>query len=324
MVENQQRIARVVAGFGRSGTTWVQDALAEANDLRAVFEPLHKWEGPTASRYANRLVLPEDDEPELRAHLHRYFDGDFHSLWADYRIARRGLRPGVSDLLSLSNAKKRIGKYRQAARYVARYYPRRRLHARIVKFVRANMMLSWIQRQFNARIVLIVRHPAAVVLSQMASPKAWKPAVQLSAFTSDERLVAQLSPATRALITSPLGPVETYAAVWCVENEIAIQQARASGLHVVFYEELVRAGHREWPRIATALELANVPRGELVEKPSQQAWGESYENPEKLRRYAKWMDRIDERTADRLQAVLDAADSRLYTVSDPLPMVSQL
>jgi hypothetical protein len=32
---------RVVAGYGRSGTTWVQDVLAISNELRPVFEPLH-------------------------------------------------------------------------------------------------------------------------------------------------------------------------------------------------------------------------------------------------------------------------------------------
>jgi len=32
---------KLIAGSGRSGTTWVLDALADANDLRPVFEPLH-------------------------------------------------------------------------------------------------------------------------------------------------------------------------------------------------------------------------------------------------------------------------------------------
>ena len=37
----------IIAGSGRSGTTWVLDAVAEANQLRTKFEPLgpdERWQ----------------------------------------------------------------------------------------------------------------------------------------------------------------------------------------------------------------------------------------------------------------------------------------
>ena len=77
---------RIVVGFGRSGTTWVQDVVAESNGLRAVFEPLH----PALLRKAGLTHADfreaDDDDPDLQDYLERYLSGDFHSLWADYRI----------------------------------------------------------------------------------------------------------------------------------------------------------------------------------------------------------------------------------------------
>jgi hypothetical protein len=49
---------RIIAGSGRSGTTWVLDALAEANALRPVFEPLHPLAIPQARPFAYRYYRP--------------------------------------------------------------------------------------------------------------------------------------------------------------------------------------------------------------------------------------------------------------------------
>ena len=60
---------RLIAGSGRSGTTWVQDALAAANDLRPVFEPLHPAVSEIGARYAYRALSRNDEHPELQRFL---------------------------------------------------------------------------------------------------------------------------------------------------------------------------------------------------------------------------------------------------------------
>jgi len=49
------------------------------------------------------------------------------------------------------------------------YFPDRFL----VKEVRANMMLGFIHRKFEPRIIHIIRHPCAVIYSRLAAPTPW-------------------------------------------------------------------------------------------------------------------------------------------------------
>ena len=89
----------VVAGSGRSGTTWVLDTIASENQLRTIFEPLHpvvvKGGLSNACRY-----LPDDvEDMQLRNFMEDVFLGNYHSMWTDYRVRPDRLR---EDLKSLS------------------------------------------------------------------------------------------------------------------------------------------------------------------------------------------------------------------------------
>ena len=55
----------IVAGSGRSGTTWVLDAIAETNNLRTIYEPLNPAGVPEARNYGN-LYLSENEEGESK------------------------------------------------------------------------------------------------------------------------------------------------------------------------------------------------------------------------------------------------------------------
>ena len=134
---------RVIAGFARSGTTWVQDVLAESNCLRPVFEPLHPKHVPGASDYAHRYLSANEAGNGLAELLNPFFFGDYRSLWVDYRIVRRILYPKVSSFVSWEGVRRYLRGVSSATENVMRYHPQRRNRERIVKFVRANMMLSW-------------------------------------------------------------------------------------------------------------------------------------------------------------------------------------
>ena len=60
----------IIAGSGRSGTTWIQDVLAEANQLRTVFEPLHPQGVSRARGLAYRYIEADEESPDLQ----HYFD----------------------------------------------------------------------------------------------------------------------------------------------------------------------------------------------------------------------------------------------------------
>ena len=82
----------IVAGSGRSGTTWVLDLLAEANRLRPVFEPLFPGASPIAEQYHSRYIEPSRDEPQLREYLSRVFERRETNYFSDYRISPAKLR----------------------------------------------------------------------------------------------------------------------------------------------------------------------------------------------------------------------------------------
>lgn len=309
----------VIAGFGRSGTTWLQDSIAAANQLRAVFEPLNPDAIRGAEPYAYRFVSASASAPELYRLLRHYFFDEFHSPWADYRIIAQKLVCRPADLASWARTRRILRQYERAFRYLRIYRRQRQYSRRIVKFVRANMMLSWLKQTFDARIVFIVRHPAAVVTSQLHSLVSWKPYARIEQFRKDNGLLEMLGEGSRKLLFQSLDEIEACTLLWCIENQEALRQVRESNIHAVFYEDLIRDGQCRWREITSVLGLEIVPSEELVALPSQQAWGRQAEDPAVVHPYAAWTRRIDEATTTRIQSILDAAHVDFYHVGDPLP-----
>ncbi len=311
---------RVIAGFGRSGTTWVQDVLATANSLRAVFEPLHPDVFHEAKNHAHAFRASNDEDVDLYNFIQQYFSGDFHSLWVDYRIRLDLISPHANEGKLWRRYGRSLRRTRNAGKNIIRFRGQRKFENRIVKLVRANMMLSWLKTKFGARIVLLIRHPAAVVLSQMNSPDIWKPHTRIDRYRADHKLLDELNVDTRRLLFGPLNDLEAVTLSWCIENAIAIRQAKEQDICVVHYEHLLERGMLEWRRIMTALELQTVPDSDLISRPSQQTSGEQAMDKKLVSQYASWMTRINPQQTKQIQNILDAAESEIYCVDQALPV----
>ena len=170
-----KNIPRIVAGYGRSGTTWVLDVLAQANGLRTIFEPLHPQAIARAAPHAHQYLGRHDEDESLKALFEHFLFGDVHSIWADYRIRTGWLNPRLEKLRSWKDVKSAGSRFGRGRKYYFRYRNQRHRPQRIIKVIRGNMMIGWLQRTFDARVVFMVRHPAAVVLSQSSSPRSWDP-----------------------------------------------------------------------------------------------------------------------------------------------------
>jgi hypothetical protein len=196
--------AVAVVGTARSGTTWLGGLLANGLGARIVFEPLHPVHVPRAAKFGLMpFRAPQDDDPELEAFCRDVFSGALRGWWID----------------------------RQAARLLPT--------GRVVKSVRANLMLGWLRRRFpEVPTVLLVRHPAAVVLSRMEA--GWPPAMDVDAMLADERLVAAHL-ADHIEWARTLRTTEArHALVWGIHYLVATAQHRPDdGTTVVFYEDLV-------------------------------------------------------------------------------------
>ena len=125
----------------------------------------------------------------------------------------------------------------------------------------------------------------------------------------------------RALLSESLDSIEALTLAWCIENSIALKQAAESDVPIIHYEELLENGAAEWRRITTALDLKIMPDSDLISRPSQQAWGKQARDPALVRRYESWMTRIDPKTAERIQVVLDEVLNDVYCVSQARPVI---
>jgi hypothetical protein len=182
------------------------------------------------------------------------------------------------------------------------------------------MMLSWLYAKFDARMVFVLRHPAPVILSQMAAPKTWNPRKRIDGYREDRELLQNISDSTRTALFRRHDDVEAYAVSWCLENSVALAQAGACGIHVVHYEDLLSTPAEAWSGVLKALGLSRWPNETLIRQPSQQAWGEKAKNPELILRYDAWMRNLDASVASRIQGVMDEMGFNVYKVSEAEPV----
>lgn len=236
----------VVSGFWRSGTTWLQEALADLLDAKTVFEPLHVSveaarpvhvhhgvaERPEPVR---ELFLPYAREGALPAPLHDAFAAALRGAVPGSEV--RVLRQGIGESL------------------------RRRV---VVKCVRIPLCLRAVQAVFGMPVVHVRRDPRAVVASVRLTDWAWL----FDHLSLREQL---LDPADgRAALFEPWReeierldreePLERIAAYWAL-TERALADAYPPGAEslgpTVFarYEDLCRAPETAVPALLPRLGL---------------------------------------------------------------------
>lgn len=128
----------IIASSPRSGSTLLGEVMGRLDGAAGLFEPLHLLHVPAAQRagfITRTYVRPNAEWPEGEAFLRSVFKGDVVNSWTSRDMT------------------------------VAHAFKSRFL---IVKFVRATRLLPWLCTQFPLRPpVLLIRHPCAVVASQL-------------------------------------------------------------------------------------------------------------------------------------------------------------
>ena len=175
------------------------------------------------------------------------------------------LRPGVSDPTWVDPAG-RILAGRVHNWWVDQVNRAYRPEGRIVKDVRALLMLKWLKTRFpHIPIVWVLRHPFAVASSRMA--QGWGD--ELEELLAREPLVRDHLEGVEAFINNLSDPFARQVAFWCVENGVARRMLAPGDAHVMFYEDCVRDPQTEFRRINTFLgrQDARFPE-EAIRKPS--------------------------------------------------------
>ncbi|MBA3562418.1 MAG: hypothetical protein H0W33_00110 [Gammaproteobacteria bacterium] len=318
-------VLRLIAGSGRSGTTWLLDALAEANGLRPVFEPLHTDTSSVGRKFGHAYLTRNSNCAELKAMLSAAAEGALNTIWTDYRMKPGRLRIGLKHFRSPAELRVLMHKWRELAHRYAAGRGKKTRCATIVKCIRANLMLDWIHSSIDARIVLLMRHPGAAVESRLRFAAHWDPFPLLKKYRNDTALMSGPINRQAARMNRAMTRTEALTAIWCIENLVPAAQAASNGYLVTFYEELLERPETEWPRVAQGLGLAEVPSATILHRPSQQAAtrlhrgsaiGESY-----VKDYGSWNARLANDDLAQVDAILREFGVDFYTVAEARPNI---
>ncbi len=202
-----QRKTVILAGTGRSGTTWLTDIINFRGNYRVMFEPFH----------SNKINILKD--------------------W-NYR---QYLRIGTKDKKYLKPAKKILsGKIRH--RWIDRFNNGTFYGKRIIKDIRINLLLSWIKENFpHIRIILLLRHPCATAVSKIKLK--WDS--HLEDFLTQEFLMDDHLNEFKLQIINANDDFSKHIFMWCIENYIPLKLLNNELMHTVFYENLCTSYEEE-------------------------------------------------------------------------------
>ncbi len=190
-----------LAGTGRSGTTWLSDVVNHRRGYRYVFEPFHPGRVGAFAHFRPRQYLrPNDRREEFLGPARKVLTGGLRDPWTD--------------------------------RFHRGFLPRRRL----IKDIRANLLLGWMSANFPGMpIVLLLRHPCAVVASRLAL--GWKDNL-FETLEQRELMEDFLSP-MEGEVRAARDDFERHLFLWCIDNYVPLKQFEPGGIHLSFYENLL-------------------------------------------------------------------------------------
>ena len=270
----------VLSGSPRGGTTWVAEILSTIPRSSLLFEPLHlKW-NPELKQIGFRwhtYIPPGLDWPEAEKYLRRALKG---------RILHAGTLRQVG-LKQLWQTK-----------------------VWIVKFTRGNLLLKWLTEKFRIRTpILLIRHPCAVVASQLVHPRFRNPGPPLSMCPEFATIHPQFDDLLKSLET----PEERLAARWCMQYYAPLSLPKPHPWRLTAYEKLVRDGGRELEQMFRiwGLEVPSEARSRLS-RPSATTAKESnvYKGKDPL---YSWRERLSSSQVKRILNVVGAFGLDFYS-----------
>jgi hypothetical protein len=208
----------VLAGSGRSGTTWLGNIIGADWNYRIIFEPFdarHVPEAKAAGIPLRPYCSPGEECPALYDFVQHTLAGKLRNRWVDKQ-----------------------GRRLWAWRFV-------------LKTIRATLLLAWIDENFYPPIIYLIRHPGAVVASRCRL--GWES--HLDVFLSQPALMRDYLSPYKDVIKSATTEVQRHTVMWCMENIVPLRQLPRYDWIFCAYEHLYTEPLQETHRLLSRLGL---------------------------------------------------------------------
>jgi hypothetical protein len=282
----------IVASSGRGGSTWLAEIIGSLSGYPVLWEPLHPGKNPECIQYGfnYRTYIPAGlYAPLQRSYLEQILTG-----------AKLSTRT-ISSL----------------AFHPKKYFS---FYGFLVKCVNANLLLYWLLQQFPVRAILMIRHPCAVVASQLRH-SAWKHITKENC--SFPRNIVIDYPHLQEIFNYVETKEELLAFEWILKTYIPLSQPKPHPWYLSTYERLVIDGQSELENIFSFLE--NPIPDEAVyflRKPSKTTQNSS--NVAKGRSpLMGWKNHLTEQQVERILRLTHLAGIDFYT-DDLVPDLAKL
>ena len=200
----------ILAGTGRSGTTWVANILNYNKRYRYMDEPFH----PRRVRLIKKIggipyLRPEDKNENIHNIISQVISGRIRSIYIN----------------------------RHNSKYIS--------NKRLIKDIHISIILKWIKINFpEIPLILLLRHPFAVAYSR-ARLKWWDADAILIKYLRQDKIVEDFLTGKTEIVKNLKDDFLKFVFIWCIENIIPLRQLNESEIHLVFYENLCRHPEKE-------------------------------------------------------------------------------
>jgi len=322
----------IIAGSGRSGTTWVLDVLATAGKYKTIFEPLHPGVSKVAEKYAGKYIRPDTQKLDIIEFMDVVLSGEIKSTWTDYRVVADRLKPTLGVFHSLRLLFELFHRYKSLWNNYCKF--KQKKHKGIaVKFIRANLMLGWLCGLYNIKTLFIIRHPGAVIESKIRLDAAalsaglqhgtsdWDPRKVLNGYLNDENFCEDfLNRYIDKLDFKTMTDLEVHTVNWCLENAPVIEVAEKYNICITCYEDLVENSELQWKKIINYLGLTLKYNELNINKPSQQASEDFKKLGTTEEKLSRWMGRFSDAEKDSIDKILNLFKVNLYSAYKYMPI----
>jgi hypothetical protein len=203
--------------------------------------------------------------------------------------------------------------------WVDRFNRKRIAKKRLIKDIRANLLLKWIKINFpEIPIILLLRHPCAVACSRLRC----KWGTHLPEFLIQKELMVDFLEPFGKTIEGVNDIFDRHIIMWVVENYVPLRQFRKGEILVVFYENICKNPEKE---ITAIFEFvgARLSPGVIraVGKPSSQSGKDSaiFSGEDLI---SSWRKRVGGKQIARAMEILQLFGFEAIYGDGDLPLVS--